>query len=128
MRSQCRIRISSCGICRGDHKLETFRISCGRTVASIHVATAYPFRAGSNADLVSGTVIADDRADGVGAMPVVIARRRRVVTARTEVRRSNIRVNGVVPVVIMIAYRAVPAPVLEFNGICLLYTSPSPRD
>ena len=98
---------------RREKPLKTFGISGWRPPAALHVATTNPSGSGGDANLVAGTVITRHRAHGVSAMSVVIAGRSRVVAVGIgagEVRIS--RVNGIMPVVIMIGVGAVPAPVV----------------
>ena len=62
--------------------------------------------------MVASTIITHGGAEGVGAMPKVIARLGRVGTANTAP-----GVDTVVPVIIVIHGRAIPAPVVRLDRI-----------
>ena len=58
---------------RREQEFKTFRVARRCAIALIHVATADPFRAGRDADLVSRAIVAYRRADSVRAMAAIVA-------------------------------------------------------
>lgn len=75
-------------------------------------AAGDPFGAGSHADLVAHAIIANRGARRVTAMAIVIARERRVVTARV----ANIIMDGIMPVIIVIGVLSAPPAVMRLQG------------
>ena len=110
MRPHGGVRIVSARIRWRDHKLETLRVSRGRAVPLVHVPAADPFRAGRNADLVTGAIVAHGRPGRVGAVALVITRRHRVCAAGAAA-----AVDRIVPVVIVVGGGAVPPAILRLQ-------------
>jgi hypothetical protein len=98
---------------RREKKFHALDISGRCAVALIHVATTDPLRPWRHADLIAHTIIADCRAYGMGPMPVVIARRLRVVTAGV----ASAAVNRVMPVVIVVGHCSVPAAIVALKRV-----------
>src|SRR5262245_52632713 len=98
---------------RREKKFHALDVSGRCAVAPIHVAAADPLRAWRHSDLVTHTIIADRRTYGMGPMPVVIARRVRVVTAGV----ASAVVNRIVPVVIVVSDCSVPAAIVTLKRV-----------
>ena len=81
-------------------------------ITLIHISAADPFRAGRNADLITGAVVANRSAGRVGAVAVIVARRHRVRAAGAAA-----GVNRVVPVVVVIGDDAIPAAILGLERV-----------
>ena len=81
----------------------------GVPLPCVHVAATNPLCAGGHPDLVASAVIADRGACGMRAVKEIIARERRIVTARI----ATAVMNGVVPIVIVIGVHAVPAAIVR---------------
>ena len=92
------------------HALEISR-RCAVTL--IQVTATDPLCAGCHPNLVARAIVADRGAYGMRAMPIVIARKRRIVAAGIP----DAVVNGVVPIVIVIGRRAVPAAVVRLQRV-----------
>jgi len=90
-------------------ELHALDVSGRCAVANIHVAAANPFCAWGHPDLVASAVIADRGACGMRAVKEIIARKRRIVTARI----AAAIMNGIVPIVIVIGVHAVPAAIVR---------------
>ena len=82
-------------------------------VALVHVTATDPLRARRHSDLVTSAIVANHSANGMSAMPVVVARLRRIVTARV----ADAVVDRVMPVVIVIGVLSVPAAVMRLERI-----------
>src|ERR1035437_5922689 len=97
----------------GNQELETLDILRGRTGAvSIHIATSDPLRSWRHSNLVTHPVVSDHLAGGECAVIIGIDGNRRVLAG------------SVVPVVIVIHRRAIPATVMRFQGRMIpLYAS-----
>ena len=80
---------------------------------SIDATASDPLCAGRHPDLVAHAVVTDRRASGVAAVAVVIARERRIVTARV----ADTVMDGVMPVVIVIGVLSVPAAVVRLKRV-----------
>ena len=83
---------------RRKEKFHALDVSGRCAVALVHVTATDPLCAGRHPDLVARAVIADRGASGVGAVAIVVARERRIVTARI----ADAVMDGVMPVVIVI--------------------------
>ncbi len=94
--------------------LETFDVGGRCAVVFFHVAAADPFGAGRHTDC-HGADDAGHGAGGVGTVSVVVARFVYVEAAGVGTTVDEC-MDGVVPVVVMVGSRAVPAAVLVFDG------------
>ena len=111
------------------HALE---VSGWCAVALIHVTTTDPFREGRHSNLVTHAVVANRSPDRMRAMAVIIARERRVVSARI----SNTVMNGVMPIVIVIGGNSIPPAVMRLQrvvcptltSICVANCGPLPSE
>src|SRR4029077_3697716 len=98
---------------RREKKFHALDISGRCAVALIHVAATDPLRAWRHSDLIAHAIIADCRAYGMGPMPVVIARRVRVVTAGV----ASAVVNRIMPVVIVVGHCSAPAAIVTLKRV-----------
>jgi hypothetical protein len=90
-------------------ELHALDVSGRCAIATIHVAATNPFCARGHPYLVASAVVANRRARGMRAVKEIIARKRRIVTARI----AAAIMNGVVPIVIVIGVHAVPAAIVR---------------
>jgi len=97
---------------RGEEPFEALRVSRRRTDTDIHVAATNELGLRSHADLISPTIVADGRADGVSAMAAIIARHKGIWPAGAAA-----RVDAVVPVEIMVGNDAIPTAVMRLEGV-----------
>jgi hypothetical protein len=94
---------------RRQEEFHALDVSGRCAVTNIHVTATNPFCAWGHPDLVASAVIADRGACGMRAVKEIIARKRRIVTARI----AAAIMNGVVPIVIVIGVHAVPAAIVR---------------
>ena len=85
----------------------------GVPLPSIHVAATDPLCSGRHADLVTRAIVADRCPRGVSTMKEIIARKRRIVTARI----AAAIMNGIVPVEIVIGVLSVPTAIMRLKRI-----------
>ncbi len=97
---------------RRQEELHALDVPGRRADTLVHVAASNPLCAGRHPNLVRATVGADRCASRVAAMEEVIARLWRVGTADTTA-----GMNGVMPVVIVIARYPIPAAVVRFKRV-----------
>ena len=71
------------------------------------------FAPGRHADLIARAIIADRCPRGVRTMEEIIARERRIVTARI----AAAIMNGIVPIVIVIGVLSVPAAIMRLKRV-----------
>jgi hypothetical protein len=98
---------------RRKEPLHALDISGRCPIALIHVTATNPLRAGRHTYLVTRAVIADSSAGGVRAVEEIIARSLRIVAARI----TNAVVDRIVPIVIVIAVRPIPAAVVRLQRV-----------
>ena len=92
------------------HALEISR-RCAVTL--IQVTATDPLCAGCHPNLVARAIVADRGAYGMRAMPIVIARKRRIVAAGIP----DAVVNGVVPIVVVIGHGSIPTAVMRLDCV-----------
>ena len=79
----------------------------------VHVTATDPLCAGRHSDLVAHAIVADRRARGVRAVKEIVARERRIISARI----ADAIMDRVVPVVIVIGVLTVPTAVMRLEGV-----------
>src|SRR4029077_1142761 len=82
-------------------------------VSLVHVTATNPLGSRCHSDLVPSAVIANHCAYGVGSVSIIIARLRRIVSARI----ANTVVNRVMPVVIVIGVLSVPTTIMRLERV-----------
>ena len=82
---------------RGQKKFHALHVCRGAPEPSIHVSTADELGAGRDTDLICPAVVTYDRADGVRAVPMIVARLR-IIRAT----HAGAGVNAIMPVEVMI--------------------------
>src|SRR6266542_534292 len=98
---------------RRKEPFHTLDVSGGCAHPVVHVAATNPLCPRRHSDLVASPVITDRCAGGMRAVEVIIARKRRIITAGI----SHAVVDGVMPIVIVIGHCSVPAAVVRFKRV-----------
>ena len=93
--------------------LHALDITSRRAKICVHVTATDPLCARRHPDLVTLPVITDHSTSCMRPMAVVIARKRRIVSARI----TDAIVDGIVPVIIMISILSVPTAVMRLERI-----------
>src|SRR4029077_15426626 len=94
-------------------KLKALTVTRRCAVPHVHVSAANPFRAGCDPNLITGAIITSRRANSMGAVAAIVARRRRIVPAWI----TGTVMNAIVPVVIVTGSHSVPAAIVRLNCI-----------
>lgn len=110
VRRQLGSRVLAGEVGRREEELEALEVAGRHAVAEVHVAAGDPARFGRDTDLV-GPVPADDGPHRVGAVVVVVARRRARIAARVDVGQADVGMDRVPPVVVVARRDPVPAAV-----------------
>ena len=108
-----RVGIAAANPRRSKEPLHALDIPSRCAKVCVHVAATDPLCAGRHPDLVTPSVITDHGAGGMRAVSLVIARERRIVSARI----TDAVMNGIVPVIIVIGVLAVPAAVMRLERV-----------
>ena len=91
----------------------TLDVSGRRAIPLVHVAATDPLSARRHPNLVTGSVVTSGGSDRVSAVPIIVARKRRIVAAGI----AHAVVNGIVPIVVVISGYSVPAAILRFESV-----------
>src|SRR5262245_918072 len=112
MRAESRICVVTCKISRGDHELKTLCVGRGSAVSYMHVPSSTPLCAGSDSDLITGTIVANNSSSRMGAMTKVIAGRLCIRTTG-----ATAGVDRVVPIEIVIGGYTIPTAILRLKRV-----------
>ena len=96
-----------------EEELHTLHVPGRCAVAVVHVPATDPFCPRRHPDLVTHAVIADRGAEGVATVEEIVARERRIVSARI----ATAVMDGIMPVVIVIGVHAIPASIVRLKRV-----------
>ena len=98
---------------RRKEPFHALNVSGRRAIPLVHVTATDPLSARCHPNLVTGSVVTSGGPDRVSAVPIIVARKRRIVAAGI----AHAVVNGIVPIVIVIRGYSVPAAILRFERV-----------